>query len=153
VLVPRGSRAEALPDIRVAVAFAAACGLALARRWWLAGTGMAAAVVLAFAGMYVGVAYPSDMAAGAGFGLLASIVLWPLGSWLLSPLAGASPGSRRPGPRGGGLGLPDAKALRAIRAATEASHRRHGSSDASALRGREEPVAGGQLPGRGRLSR
>ena len=94
--------------------------------------------MLLFAGVYVGVDYPSAMAGGAVFGAAVVLVLWPLVAWLLSAVVtwvGTSPLGRcvrrqrvalkrpvsqwpveRTSQR-----LPDAKAMDALRTASEAA--------------------------------
>jgi hypothetical protein len=153
VLVPRSSSQVALPASHTAVAGAVVAGLVLARRWKLATLAALAALLLAFSGVYVGYYYPSGAASGLGFGFLASLVLWPVCSWLIRPVtdrlsrghfawlvASRSASLRRarrrspapaalarrprgivalpkpPGPR-----LPNAKAMDALRVATQAA--------------------------------
>jgi undecaprenyl-diphosphatase len=134
VLVSRAS-GYAFPDPRAGVAVAVACGLLIARRWRLAGLATLAALLLLFAGVYVGVDYPSDVAAGAALGAVLTFALWPLGSWLLVPVVarlGSGPLGRlvaaqrpdRPSVRfelERPVRLPDAKAMEALRAASEAA--------------------------------
>ncbi len=134
VLVSRAS-GYAFPSARAALAGAVVGGLLVARRWRLAGLATLAALLLAFAGVYVGVDYPSDVGAGVALGVVVAIVLWPLGSWLLVPFVarlGAGPlgrlvaarGSERPSARfepERPVRLPDAKAMEALRAASEAA--------------------------------
>ncbi len=136
VLVPRVS-GYGLPSGRAAVAGAVVCGLLLAGRWRLAFVALVSGLLLLFAGVYVGVDYPSAVAGGAVFGAVVVLVLWPLVSWLLSGLVawvGTSPFGRvfavrgalkrpanewameRPSHR-----LPDAKAMDALRTASEAA--------------------------------
>jgi membrane-associated phospholipid phosphatase len=136
VLVPRVS-GFGLPSGRAAVAGAVVCGLLLAGRWRLALVALPAALLLLFAAVYVGVDYPSAVAGGAVFGAVVVLVLWPLVAWLLSGVVawvGTSPLGRvfavrgsmkrpatqwaveRPSQR-----LPDARAMEALRAASEAA--------------------------------
>lgn len=139
VLVPMTSGHVALPAVHPAVAAAVVCGLALSRRWRLAAIGAVASVLLAFSGVYVGADYPSDVAAGLGFGLAVSLVLWPLGSWLAGPAVDHLSHGRlawlvvsrkavgRPSrgqvviPRPAAARLPNAKAMDALRVASEAA--------------------------------
>jgi len=126
-----------LPSGNAAIAGAIVCGLMLAGRWRLASLGLIAALLLLFAGVYVGTNYPSAMAGGALLGAAFVLVLWPLVSWLLKPVVewvGARPvgsviaarGSLKQAPSRAVLlrhsqGLPDAKAMDALRAASEAA--------------------------------
>lgn len=144
VLVPRASaHSYALPNGHAAIAGAVLCGLLLAQRWRLAALAFLATLLLLFGGVYVGSDYPSDMAAGAGLGVVVELVLWPLGSWLLGPVvASIAEGAlgwvvvskaapRRPArllvlQRHGPTRLPTAKAMDALRVATEAA--RHAPS-------------------------
>lgn len=125
------------PDSRVAVAGAVVCGLALARRWALLGLAVAAGLLLALSGVYVGVDYPSDVVGGAVFGAAVDLLLWPLAARALSPLVGSlatGPLGRLVQVRGGvrdkrpsagrplrGPKMPTAEAMEALRAATEAA--------------------------------
>jgi undecaprenyl-diphosphatase len=134
VLVSRAP-GYALPNPRAALAGAVVFGLLMARRWRLSGLAALAALLLLFAGVYVGVDYPSDVGAGAALGAVVVVVLWPLGSWLLAPVVarlGSSPlgrlvaarGSDRPSARfepDRPTRLPDAKVMEALRAASEAA--------------------------------
>jgi membrane-associated phospholipid phosphatase len=136
VLVPRLS-SFGLPNGRAAVAGAVVCGLLLAGRWRLALLALLPGLLLLFAGVYVGVDYPSAVAAGAVFGAVVVLALWPLVAWVLAALVawvGTSPFGRvvsvkgamkrpvnqwameRPSQR-----LPDAKAMEALRTASEAA--------------------------------
>ena len=131
VLVTRAS-GYAFPDARAGLAGAVAGGLLIARRWRLAGLATLVSLLLLFAGVYVGVDYPSDVVAGAALGAIVALVLWPLGSWLLVPVVtrlGSSPLGRlvaptkpdRPSVRfelGRPARLPDARAMEALRAAS-----------------------------------
>jgi membrane-associated phospholipid phosphatase len=137
VLVPRVS-GYGLPSGRAAVAGAVVCGLLLAGRWRLALVALLAGGLLVFAGVYVGVDYPSAGAGGALFGAAVVLVLWPLVAWLLSALVtwvGTSPFGRVFAVRGSmkkpvnqwamerpSRRMPDAKAMEALRAASEAAH-------------------------------
>ncbi|HTV12934.1 MAG TPA: phosphatase PAP2 family protein [Acidimicrobiales bacterium] len=137
VLVPRGSaRSYAMPNSHAVIAGAVVCGLLLAWRWRLALVAFVATLLLLFSGVYVGSNYPSDVAAGAGFGAVVALVLWPLGSWLLAPViesiaAGpfgwlaVSRVAKRPSRplllHGSATKLPTAKAMDALRLATEAA--------------------------------
>jgi len=136
VLVPRVS-GYGLPSGRAAVAGAVVCGLLLAGRWRLALAAFLAGGLLLFAGVYVGVDYPSAVAGGAVFGAVVVLVLWPLVAWLLSALVtwvGTSPFGRVFATRGSmkkparqwtmerpSRRMPDAKAMDALRAASEAA--------------------------------
>jgi membrane-associated phospholipid phosphatase len=136
VLVPRVA-GYGLPSGRAAVAGAVVCGLLLAGRWRLAVVALLAGALLLFAGVYVGVDYPSSVAGGAVFGAVVVLALWPLVSWLLSALVGwvgTSPFGRVFAVRGSirrsttqwpveasSHRMPDAKAMEALRAATEAA--------------------------------
>lgn len=140
VLVPR-TAGYALPSGHAVVAGAVLCGLLLARRWRLALVALLAALLLLFAAVYVGAAYPSDVGGGAVAGVLVVLFLWPVASWLLlpvvaaigaSPLAGmvvASGSLKRPVRRPAkqlvvqrhSQKTLDAKAVDALRAASEAA--------------------------------
>ncbi len=136
VLVPRVS-GYGLPSGRAAVAGAVVCGLLLAGRWRLALVASLGGLLLLFAGVYVGVDYPSAEAAGAVFGAAVVLVLWPLVAWLLSAMVnwvGTSPLGRVFAVRGAlkrpvsqwpvertSQRLPDAKAMDALRNAPEAA--------------------------------
>jgi undecaprenyl-diphosphatase len=145
LLVPRAAaHSYALPNSHAAMAGAILCGLVLARRWRLATVALLATLLLAFGGVYVGAYYPSDVAVGVGLGAVVEIALWPLGSWLLGPVVASLAGGpfdwlvvssapsrkparslalQRPSTR-----LPNAKAMDALRTATEAA--RHAPSSA-----------------------
>jgi len=136
VLVPRVS-GFGLPNGRAAVAGAVVCGLLLAGRWRLALVSLLGGSLLLFSGVYVGVDYPSAVAGGAVFGAVVVLVLWPLVAWLLAAAVawvGTSPFGRvfavrgsmkRPAtpwaPEGPSRRMPDAKAMEALRAASEAA--------------------------------
>jgi membrane-associated phospholipid phosphatase len=136
VLVPRVS-GFGLPSGRAAVAGAVVCGLLLAGRWRLALVALLAGLLLLFAGVYIGVDYPSAVAAGAVFGGVVVLVLWPLVAWMLSAVVtwvGTSPFGRvfavrgsmkRPAtqwaPERPSQRMPDAKAMEALRTASEAA--------------------------------
>lgn len=136
VLVPRTS-GYALPSGHAALAGAVVCGLVLARRWRLAVLALVAGLLLAFSGVYVGADYPSDVGAGAGLGLVVGLLLWPLASWVLAPAVwtvidgrfGILLASRRPKrplaqssrPRLAAARLPNARAMNALRVASEAA--------------------------------
>jgi hypothetical protein len=134
VLAARAS-GYAFPDPRSALAGAVVLALLMARRWRLTALAVLAALLLLFAGVYVGVDFPSDEGAGVGLGAVLAVVLWPLGSWLLVPVVarlGAGPmgllvaarGSDRPPTRlepDRPVRLPNAKAMEALRAASEAA--------------------------------
>ena len=121
------------PDPRTAVWGAVVCGLVLARRWVLLALALLAGLLLAFTGVYVGVDYPSDAAGGAVFGAVVVLVLWPVVSVVLGAVVGRTAGSplgalveaRRPGAGYGRMPaptrLPDARAMGALKAATEAA--------------------------------
>jgi membrane-associated phospholipid phosphatase len=140
VLVPRASSLAA-PSGHAIVAGAVFCGLLLARCWRLALVAFVGGLLLLFSAVYAGAAYPSQVGVGAAVGLLAVLALWPLASRLLLPLVaaiGSSPlavlvvssGSLRRPPRRPAKQLasprytrrmPDAKAMDALRAASEAA--------------------------------
>jgi membrane-associated phospholipid phosphatase len=136
VLVPRVA-GYGLPSGRSAVAGAVVCGLLLAGRWRLALVGLVSGGLLLFAGVYVGIDYPSAVAGGAVLGAAVVLVLWPLVSWLLSAMVawvGTSPFGRLFAVRGSirrpttqwpverpSHRMPDAKAMEALRAASEAA--------------------------------
>ena len=125
----------ALPNPRAALAGAVVFGLLMARRWRLSGLAALASLLLLFAGVYVGVDYPSDVGAGAALGAAIAVALWPLGSWLLVPVVGrlgSGPLGRLVTARGSDRAsarfepdrptrLPDAKVMEALRAASEAA--------------------------------
>jgi membrane-associated phospholipid phosphatase len=85
VLVTRAS-GYAFPDPRAALAGAVVFGLLVARRWRLAGLAALAALLLMFAGVYIGVDYPSDVGAGAcgRWALGCSSPWWPASTPALS---------------------------------------------------------------------
>jgi undecaprenyl-diphosphatase len=140
VLVPRASSYGA-PSGHAVVAGAVVCGLLLARCWRLALVALLAGLLLLFSEVYVGAAYPSQVGAGAAAGLLVVLLLWPVASRLLLPVVaaiGSSPfaivvvasGSLKRPPRRPAKQLitqrhtqrmPDAKAMDALRAASEAA--------------------------------
>jgi membrane-associated phospholipid phosphatase len=136
VLVPRVA-GYGLPSGRAAIAGAVVCGLLLAGRWRLALVALPVGLLLLFAGVYVGFDYPSGVAGGAVFGAVVVLVLWPLVSWLLSAVVawvGTSPFRRLFSARGSlkrpasqwpversSQRMPDAKAMEALRAASEAA--------------------------------
>jgi len=125
------------PDSRVAVGGAVVCGLALARRWGLLVLAVAAGLLLALAGVYVGVDYPSDVVGGAVFGAAVDLLTWPLAARALVPLlsrVALGPFGRLAQVRGGPRDkrpsagrpmrapkMPTAEAMEALRAATEAA--------------------------------
>jgi membrane-associated phospholipid phosphatase len=136
LLVPRSS-GYAMPNSHAVIAGVVVCGLLLAHRWRLAALALLASLLLLFAGVYVGADYPSDVVAGAGFGVVVELVLWPLGAWLLVPVVEGMSESRfgrlvatrgyskmparqlpvqRPLTR-----LPNPRAMDALRAASEAA--------------------------------
>jgi membrane-associated phospholipid phosphatase len=138
LLVPRAAaHSYALPNGHAAIAAAIVCGLVLARRWRLATAALLATLLLLVGCVYVGASYPSDVAVGAGLGAAVEVALWPLGSWLLGPVvasvaegpfewlvASSAPGRKptrasvvqRPSTR-----MPNARAMDALRTATEAA--------------------------------
>ena len=140
LLVPRGS-GYGLPIGHAAAAGAVVCGLVLARCWRTALLAFLAGLLLLFAEVYTGATYPSDVAAGAAAGLLIVLVLWPVASRLLLPVVAAigssplafvivsrGPVKRPPqrlakqfGAQRHGQKMPDARAMEALRAATEAA--------------------------------
>jgi undecaprenyl-diphosphatase len=140
LLVPRSS-SYGSPSGHAVVAGAVVCGLVLARCWRLALAALLAGLLLLFSVVYVGAAYPSQVGGGAAAGLLLVLVLWPFASRLLVPVVaaiGSSPfailvvarGSLKRPPRRPAKQLaaqrqtqrmPDAKAMDALRAASEAA--------------------------------
>lgn len=148
------------PDGRLAVCGAVICALALGRRWALLVVAVLASGLLALAGVYVGVDFPSDVLGGAVFGAGVYLLGWPLASWVLarwgrparaqSPYRQAGRGAHR-GSAARPLrepGLPNTAAMEALRAASEAARARSGTGPgpSSAARGggteHEERVAG-----------
>lgn len=146
LLLPRDT-GYALPDARTAMAGAVVAGLALSRRRWLAPVALAAALLLAFSRVYVGVAFPSDVAAGLGFGAAVAVVLWPIGAWVVGPVLSRLAGERvgvpvvvkrarpRPTRQHGSRRLapartPNTRAMDALRVASEAA--RHANTSLSA---------------------
>jgi len=138
LLVPKAAAGSyALPNSHAAIAGAVLFGFALARRWRLGALALLATLLLLFSGVYVGTNYPSDVAAGAGLGALFVVVLWPLGNWLLTPameglaagpfgwLVASRAAARRTGRQlvlqGPTTRLPTAKAMDALRHASEAA--------------------------------
>jgi membrane-associated phospholipid phosphatase len=123
VLVPRTS-SYGSPSGHAVVAGAVVCGLVLARCWRLALVALLAGLLLVFSVVYVGAAYPSQVGVGAAAGLLVVLVLSPLASRLLLPVVAAI-GSRRPAKQLAAQRqthrMPDAKAMDALRAASEAA--------------------------------
>jgi len=139
VLVPRASSIGS-PSGHAVVAGAVVCGLLLARCWRLALVALLAGLLLLFSEVYVGAAYPSQVGVAAAAGLLVVLVLWPLASRLLLPAIGSSPlaivvvsnGSLKRPPRRPAKQLaapvhsrrmPDAKAMDALAAASEAARK------------------------------
>ena len=135
VLVP--APGYSFPDGHAAIAGAVVCGLSLARRRRLVPFALLAGVLLAFASVYVGSDYPSDVVAGASLGAVVELVGWPLASMLLAPAIASLSSSRsgvlvavRPLRRAPARGLvirralpksPDARAMEALRVATQAA--------------------------------
>jgi undecaprenyl-diphosphatase len=147
-----------LPDARTAMAGAVVTGLYLARRHGLASIALVAALLLAFARVYVGADYPADVAAGLGFGVAVELVLWPLGGWLLGRLVeglaagplgvvvaagnGAPKPSRRvPALRLSQVGAPNARVIDALKTASEAA--RNANYPQANSPSRQEPGAPG----------
>ncbi|MGD0808521.1 MAG: phosphatase PAP2 family protein [Acidimicrobiales bacterium] len=142
VLVPRAS-SYGSPSGHAIVAGAAVCGLLLARCWRLAIVALLAGLLLLFSEVYVGAAYPSQVGVGAATGLVVVLVLWPVAARLIVPVVaaiGSSPfavvvvasGSLKRPPRRLAKQLaapvhtrrmPDAKAMDALRAASEAARK------------------------------
>jgi membrane-associated phospholipid phosphatase len=140
VLVPRAS-SYGSPSGHAVVAGAVVCGLLLARCWRLAFLALLAGLLLLFAAVYVGAAYPSQVGGGAAAGFFVVLFLWPFASRLLLPVVatiGSSPlavvvvasGSLKRPPKRHAKQLavpehthrmPDAKAMDALRAASEAA--------------------------------
>jgi undecaprenyl-diphosphatase len=129
----RGSPTFGFPDGRTAVVGAVVCGLVLARRWLLLVVAVLAGLLLALTGVYVGADYPSDSAGGAVFGAVVVLVLWPVVSVVLGAVVARTATSRlgvlvearRPGAGYSRMPsptrLPDARAMDALKAATEAA--------------------------------
>lgn len=130
------SQLAGFPDARAAICGAVVCGLVLARRWLLLVPAVLAGLLVCFAGVYVGLDYPSDVGGGAVFGAVVVLVLWPLTSRVLgfivaglagSPLRALVESARGPSyhpgsiPAAGPARLPNAKAMAALRAASEAA--------------------------------
>ena len=155
LLVPASG--SPLPDARTAIAGAVVAGLFLARRRWLGSLALLAALLLAFARVYVGADYPADVAAGLGLGGAIELALWPLCAWLLRPslesLAGSRLGVlvsaghgrqkrlRQPAaPKLGQARMPNERVMDALRAASEAA--RH-SGNAAPPNGAAPPDSAG----------
>ena len=153
VLVP--APGYSLPDGHAAIAGAVVCGLALGRRRRLVPLALLVGLLLAFGSVYVGSDYPSDVLAGAGLGAVVELVGWPLASMLLAPAIASLSSSRagvlvafRPLRRGPARELvirraspksPDARAMEALRVATQAARQASpgsvaGAPDAPVLR-------------------
>ncbi len=66
------------PNEHAVVAGAVAAGLWLARAWLVAGVATLVALLIAFATVYTGIAYPGDAAGGLLIGILVSLALYPL---------------------------------------------------------------------------
>jgi undecaprenyl-diphosphatase len=138
VLVAR-SHGYSFPSAHAAVAGAVVCGLLLARRRRLAALAVVAGALLVFGRVYVGAQYPGDVAGGVLLGVVVSLALWPLASWALNLVTTGVAGgplralvaakdahravrrsfrrrSHMAAPR-----LPDAKAMDALRAASQAA--------------------------------
>jgi membrane-associated phospholipid phosphatase len=122
VLVPRANDFT-FPSDHATAAGAVVCGLFLARRRKLAWSAAGFAALLAFARVYVGAHYPTDVIAGLAFGAAVVAVLYPLAVRILvvvvgflcrSPLAWfvSSPQGRSPDalPAGASEGRPRAGA-------------------------------------------
>ena len=100
------------PNEHAVVAGAVAAGLWLARAWLVACVATLVALLIAFATVYAGVAYPGDAGGGLLLGILVSLALYPLVIGSLRDLAhgvarsplkilvggGHHGGSLRPGP-------------------------------------------------------
>jgi len=93
LLVPRAA-GFALPDTRTAIAAGMAAGLLLGRRQLLGTVAGVATVLLAFARVYVGAAFPADVAAGIGLGALVGLALWPVAHWALALVVPGAGGAR-----------------------------------------------------------
>ncbi len=154
VLVPRSTSLGAMPNSHAALAGGVVAGLYLARRWWLGTLALVLALLLGLGLVYVGADYPSDALAGLAFGAVCEVVLWPLGAWLIVPLVeslasgplaftvasrAALPAAQRAGRRrahplavGQADGLPSARAMEALRAATEAARHVPGGAGTAA---------------------
>jgi membrane-associated phospholipid phosphatase len=144
LLVPRAA-GYSLPDTRTAVAAAVAVGLVLGRRHWVGVGALLATLLLAFARVYVGAAFPADVAAGLGLGAAVGLAGWPFVSRLVVaalPKAAAQPALRvsvrapvarfRPSRRlarerpaaklSSNGGVMSARVIDALKAASEAAH-------------------------------
>lgn len=90
VLIARSADAS-FPSDHATVAGAVAAGLLLAAgalgSRWLGAIAAFAAAVMAFARIYVGVHYPTDVLVGLAIGALTAVALGPLARRLLVPLA------------------------------------------------------------------
>ena len=139
VLVTRAN-SYSFPSVHAAAATAAICGLLLARRWRLAALAVVFGGLLLFSRVYVGAQYPGDVVGGAVLGVVVSLGLWPAARWALGQVtawAAAGPlgqivvakgaprasrkGLRRRSSQRPAQRLPDARAMDALRAASEAA--------------------------------
>lgn len=68
--------------IALVIALAFALGVTGHRRRWPLVIGGLLVVAVAFARMYLGVHWPTDVVAGLFFGLGTALLLWPLATWL-----------------------------------------------------------------------
>jgi membrane-associated phospholipid phosphatase len=85
VLVAR-AHDYSFPSDHATAAGAAVCGLFLARRFRLAWTATAFAALLAFARVYVGAHYPTDVLAGLAYGAFIVAVLYPVAMRVIVPV-------------------------------------------------------------------
>ena len=139
MLVTRAN-SYSFPSVHAAAATAAICGLLLARRWRLAALAVVFGGLLLFSRVYVGAQYPGDVVGGAVLGVVVSLGLWPAARWALGQVtawAAAGPlgqivvakgaprasrkGLRRRSSQRPAQRLPDARAMDALRAASEAA--------------------------------
>ena len=149
-----------LPDARTAMAGAVVAGLFLARRRWLGSLALLAALLLAFARVYVGADYPADVAAGLGLGAAIELALWPFAAWLLRPplesLAGSRVGAlvsaghgrqkqvrQSAAPKLGQARMPNERVMDALRVASEAA--RHAGNSAPPIRPTQPNGTGGEV--------
>lgn len=88
VLVPRGHDFT-FPSDHATAAGAVICGLLLAGHRRLGAAALAVGLALAFARVYVGAHYPSDVVAGLAFGAAVVAVLSPVARMVLRPIVAA----------------------------------------------------------------
>ena len=105
VLVPR-PRGFSFPNEHAVIAGAVAAGFWLSRARILAALATLVAIVLGFAVVYAGVAYPGDALAGLLLGALVSLALYPLAIGSLRDLAHTGRAFARQVPRRRAAGVP-----------------------------------------------